>query len=131
MPLIVHTREAEEDTVEILTGRTRECVECFIALRDRSLSRMRRWHGSADLVLRRGDVQEFGSTAGGSEPESPLDRILVETDQPVPCAGTLSRPRNEPAYVRQTAATLAALHDVAIEEVGAQTSANFMRLFSI
>jgi TatD DNase family protein len=59
----------------------------------------------------------------------PLDRLLVETDSPylapIPYRG---RP-NEPAYVTHTAATVAGLKDVSRDELAAQTTANFFRLF--
>jgi TatD DNase family protein len=66
-----------------------------------------------------------------SAKEVPLDRILIETDcpflAPVPYRGK----RNEPAYVIEVARQLAELKGVTPEEIGAQTSNNFRRLFSL
>jgi TatD DNase family protein len=61
----------------------------------------------------------------------PRDRLLIETDAPwlapVPHRGR----ENQPAYVRETALRLAEIRGVTLEEVAAQTSANFRRLFSV
>jgi TatD DNase family protein len=66
-----------------------------------------------------------------SAKEVPLDRILIETDcpflAPVPYRGK----RNEPAYVIEVARQLAALKGLTPEEIGAQTTANFRRFFSL
>jgi TatD DNase family protein len=63
--------------------------------------------------------------------EVPFDRILIETDcpylAPVPHRGK----RNEPAFVKQTAAKLGELRGVSMEEIGEQTSRNFYKFFKI
>jgi TatD DNase family protein len=60
----------------------------------------------------------------------PADRILVETDAPYLAPGPYRGKRNEPAYVVETARVLAAIRDVAPEEIARQTSDNFFRLFA-
>ena len=66
-----------------------------------------------------------------SAKEVPLDRILIETDcpflAPVPYRGK----RNEPAYVIEVARQLAELKGLTREEIGAQTTSNLRRLFSL
>jgi TatD DNase family protein len=62
--------------------------------------------------------------------ELPIDRILVETDAPYLAPGKYRGKRNEPAYVTETAATLAGIHGVTQEEIARQTTENFFRLFS-
>lgn len=61
----------------------------------------------------------------------PLDCVLVETDAPFLAPNTLRGKRNEPAYVTQTAQTIADLHKVSADEIAAATSRNFCRLFNI
>jgi TatD DNase family protein len=132
LPLIVHTREAEADTYEILAdemgkGRFPALIHCFTASRD-----------FADKVLALGlyisisgivtfknakDLQEAAKTI-------PSDRLLIETDSPflapVPHRG---RPC-EPAFVADTARFLADLRGEPVEQLAATTSANFHTLFA-
>jgi len=61
----------------------------------------------------------------------PLDCVLVETDAPWLAPADLRGKRNEPAYVRQTAATMAELHKVSPEEIAEATTKNFIRLFKL
>ena len=60
----------------------------------------------------------------------PLDRLLVETDSPYLAPVPYRGKRNEPAFVRATAAAVAALKGVETEALAAATTANFFRLFS-
>jgi TatD DNase family protein len=61
---------------------------------------------------------------------APADRILIETDAPFLAPIPHRGQRNEPALIAHTAAALATLRDVPVEELAAQTTANFQRLFS-
>jgi TatD DNase family protein len=132
LPLIVHTRDAEDDTYDILAeemgkGRYPALIHCFTASRE-----------FADKVLALGlyvsisgivtfknarDLQETAKAI-------PLDRLLIETDSPylapVPHRG---RPC-EPAFVADTARFLAALRGEPLEVLAQATSANFRRLFA-
>ncbi len=60
----------------------------------------------------------------------PADRYLVETDAPYLAPVPHRGQSNEPAFVAHTAARVAEVRDVPLEEVGAETTANFFRLFS-
>ncbi|MBS3913442.1 MAG: TatD family hydrolase [Bacteroidetes bacterium] len=64
-------------------------------------------------------------------PQIPLDRIILETDAPYLAPVPFRGKRNEPAYVWQVAKTLAEITGVKMEEIGAQTSLNAARLFSL
>lgn len=129
-PLIVHTREAAQDTIDILRDEHAERVggvmHCFsedwaIAKQALALGFYISFSGivtfkSADMLRQ---VAE----------KVPADRILIETDAPylapVPHRGRT----NEPAYVRLVADFLAKLRGVSYDDLAAQTTANFFRLF--
>jgi TatD DNase family protein len=131
LPLIVHTREAEQDTAEILGGAVREggvagVLHCFT--------------GSAELARKALDLGFFVSLSGivtfknaadlqQTARRLPLDSLLVETDAPVlapvPNRGKVC----EPAFVADTASFVAELRGEAAEELGEATTANFYRLF--
>ena len=61
--------------------------------------------------------------------ELPADRILVETDAPYLAPGKFRGKRNEPSYVVETAKVLAETRGVSLDQVAAETSDNFFRLF--
>lgn len=61
----------------------------------------------------------------------PLESILVETDAPYLAPNALRGKRNEPAFVAQTAQTVADLHHVSAEEIATATTRNFCRLFNL
>ncbi len=132
LPLIVHTRDAEDDTWSILAeemgkGRYPALIHCFTAGQD-----------FADKVLELGlyvsisgivtfknarDLQEVAKSI-------PLDRLLIETDSPF-LAPVPHRGRQcEPAFVADTARFLAALRGEPLETLAAATSANFHALFA-
>ena len=133
LPVIIHTREAEAETIEILKsdydGADRRGVfHCF--------------SGSEDLARRALEVGFMISFSGivtfkkADELRNiarlvPLDRLLIETDcpylTPVPYRGK----RNEPAYVVEVARCLAGLHGLEIEQLAHVTTENFMRFFSL
>lgn len=131
LPIVVHTRDAEEDTAEILADEMEQgafpgLIHCFTA--------------SAEFARRVLDLGMSISLSGivtfknarelqDVAREVPHDRLLVETDSPflapVPHRG---RPC-EPAFVRDTAEFVARLRGVEPEELAATTSRNFFRLF--
>jgi TatD DNase family protein len=131
LPLIVHTRDAEEDTYDILAeemgkGAYPALIHCFTASGD-----------FADKVLALGlyiSISGIVTFRNAKELQAaakaiPLDRLLIETDSPflapVPHRG---RPC-EPAFVADTARFLADLREEPLETLAEATSANFYRLF--
>jgi TatD DNase family protein len=132
LPLVIHSREADTDVAKILAEEMRAgafsaVLHCFT--------------GSRELALRAVELGLYISFTGiltfkNSEPlraiaaELPAERILVETDAPYLAPGKFRGKRNEPAYVVETAATLAQTRGVAREAIAAQTTDNFFRLFS-
>jgi TatD DNase family protein len=129
LPVIIHTRDADDDTIALLKLETpsRGVIHCFT-----SGDRL------ADFVLDIGFYISFSGivTFPKAEPLAkvarriPVDHMLVETDcpylAPVPHRGK----RNEPSFVTDTARFIAELRGIAADEVAMQTSANFERLFA-
>jgi TatD DNase family protein len=130
LPVVIHTREAEEDTVNILRdegkGDVTGVLHCF--------------SGSADLARAGLELGFYISFAGmltfnnaGPLRETarvvPLDRVMTETDSPFLAPVPHRGKRNEPAFVMHVVAALAQLHAIDVGEVDRQTTANFHRLF--
>lgn len=131
LPMIVHTRDAEEDTYKIMEeghqGKLRGVMHCFSGSQ---------W--LADKALELGFYISFSGIITFKKAEElrqvaknvPLDRVLVETDAPflapVPYRGKV----NEPAYVVKTGEFIADLYGVTPEEFAKITTDNFFRLFN-
>ena len=132
LPLVVHTRDAEDDTAEILArevgnGGVTGVLHCFT--------------GSAKLARKALDLGFYVSISGivtfknaqdlqATAKTIPQARLLVETDSPflapVPNRGKTC----EPAFVADTAAFLSDLRDEPLDELAEATTANFFKLFS-
>lgn len=133
LPVIVHTRAADEDTVQLVDEALKEqpsltgLIHCF------STSRMlaeemiaRGFYISLSGILTFKKAQELQEIAA----DLPLERLLVETDAPYLAPVPYRGKRNEPAHTRHTLAFLAALKGVSEEEAARTTTANFFRLFT-
>ena len=128
LPLIIHTRAAEEDTIRLLReeGAQKGVIHCFSS---------NRW--LAEQALDLGFLISFSGIVtfkNATEIQDvarivPLDRMLVETDAPYLAPVPNRGKRNEPAFVAHTAAYLAELKAVPLAELAAWTTANFFRLF--
>jgi TatD DNase family protein len=128
LPVIVHTRAAEADTLELMTTASSVIgvLHCFTeswTMAERALDLGYYISISGIVTFRNGEnVREVARRV-------PDDRLLVETDAPwlapVPHRGR----ENEPAFVRDTAAYLAELRGVTLEELTGATGDNFFRLF--
>ena len=132
LPIIVHTRDAEEDTHKILAdemgkGAYTGVIHCFTASAEfgRKALDLGLYISISGIVTFKNakDLQAAARTV-------PLDRLLIETDSPflapVPHRG---RPC-EPAYVADTARFLAELRGETLEQLSSATSANFRALFA-
>jgi len=133
LPLIVHTRDADVDTMDILEAEFREngpfsgLIHCFSTsgeLAERALAIGFYLSFSGIVTFRR--AEEIQSVARSL----PLDRLLVETDAPYLAPVPNRGKRNEPAFVRDTAAFVAELRETTFEALAAATTENFYRLFS-
>lgn len=132
LPLIVHARDADTDTAQILEnemaiGTYPGLIHCFTA--------------GPELARRALDMGFYISISGIATFKNaqnlrdviktiPLDRLLVETDAPYLAPMPHRGKRNEPSFVSHTAARLAELFDISAEDFATQTTQNFFRLFT-
>lgn len=129
-PLIIHTREAAQDTLRIMQEEGADKIggvmHCFTENLEVAQAAI-----GMNFYISFSGIVTFKNAAVIKEVarQIPLDRILIETDAPylapVPHRGKL----NEPAYVKHVAEEIARLRGISLEEVGNATSANFARLF--
>lgn len=132
LPLIIHSRDADEDMARILTEEHRAgpfaCVlHCFS-----SGARLAEEALSLGFFLSMSGIATFKKSQELRDifAAAPLDRILVETDSPYLAPQPKRGKRNEPAYTAMTARTGAEIYGLSTEDFAAATTANFDRLFS-
>ncbi len=132
LPLEIHTRDADTDTLAILRdehakGAFPAVLHCFTGGRDLAM-------GAVDLGL----YVSFSGVVTFKKSEAlreiacalPLERILVETDAPYLAPDPFRGKRNEPAHTVLTAQALAAARGLTYEEFAAATTENFFRLYT-
>ncbi len=130
LPVIIHSREAKQDTLDILreSGVERGVLHCF--------------SGDMDMALQAMAMGFYISIAGpvtfkkaGNLHEAaraiPDDFLLIETDAPYLAPEPFRGKRNEPAYLLHTAKAIAGLRGVTLEDVARITTLNAKRLFGI
>ena len=132
LPLVIHTREADDDTARILEEATGQgafpaVLHCFTGGRDLAQRAV-----ALGLFVSFTGILTFKNSAAlrAIAAELPADRILIETDAPYLAPGRFRGKRNEPAYVVEVAKVLAECRGVSFDEIARQTSENFFRLFS-
>jgi TatD DNase family protein len=132
LPLVIHAREADDDVAAILEAETGKgafpaVLHCFSSGR-----------GLAERGIALGHYVSFSGILTFKNSQAirdiakdlPADRILVETDAPYLAPPPHRGKRNEPAFVVETAAVLAAVRGVSREAIAEQTTENFHRLFA-
>jgi TatD DNase family protein len=129
LPVIIHTRDADDDTERLL----REIppwggvIHCFT-----SGEKLANYALDAGLLISFSGIVTFPKSQALARiaTDIPLDRFLVETDcpylAPVPNRGK----RNEPAFVAETAKFIAVARGISVEELAEATSANFLGVFA-
>jgi len=132
LPLVIHTREADEDTAQILEdemgkGPFPAVLHCYTGgaeLARRAVA-LGCYIGFTGIVTFKnsGDLREIAKNV-------PADRFLIETDSPYLAPLPYRGKRNEPAYVVEVAKTLAVVRGVSVDEIARQTTENFFKLFS-
>jgi TatD DNase family protein len=132
LPLVVHTREAEEDTARILgeeqeKGAFAGVLHCFSSTRELAERAIEMGlYISFSGVVTFKKTEELRATAA----VLPLDRILVETDAPYLAPVPKRGKRNEPSYVAYTANEVARARAMDAGALGEATTDNFFRLFT-
>jgi TatD DNase family protein len=134
LPIIIHSREADDETVEILTG---ECnypefrggiMHCFGGTPEMAQALM----SLGFMISLAGNVTfKKAENLRDAAKVVPLDKLLIETDcpylTPVPFRGK----RNEPMYVVETAKFLADFYEIELELLARQTTGNFYEFFHL
>ncbi len=130
LPVVIHTREADDDTIAILAeeggGRIRGVLHCFTggpALARAGLDLG--LHISLAGIITFPKAEELRQTVRAV----PLDRLLAETDSPFLAPVPYRGKRNEPAHVTRVVDALATLHGVPPEQMASATTTNFLALF--
>lgn len=129
-PLIIHTRNAAEDTLRIMREENAQQVggvmHCFTESLDVAMQAI-----ALGFYISFSGIVTFKNAAALKEvaKQVPLDRILVETDSPYLAPIPHRGKTNQPAYVKYVAEEIARLRGISLEEVTAATTENFFRLF--
>ena len=132
LPLVIHSRAADEDMAQILEEESGKgafpfVLHCFsssaeLARRGLALGGYLSFSG----IITFKNAEEIREVAGFA----PADRILVETDAPYLAPVPHRGQSNEPSFVRHTAERLAEVRGVSLEQLAADTTANFANLFA-
>ena len=130
LPLIVHTRAAKEDTIQIMKEEGAEQVGGVMHCFTEDLAMAKQALDMNFYVSFSGIITFKNATAiQGVAKAIPLDRLLIEPDSPYLAPDPHRGKPNEPAYVHYTAAYLAQLHQTTLENMAEQTTRNFFTVF--
>lgn len=131
LPVVIHNRSSTADMLSLLTrsqdGRLRPVWHCFNGSLDEGKKAI-----DLGAYLGIGGVLTFKNAGvDRTVAQLPLDRLILETDapylSPVPYRGK----RNEPAYLEKTAARLAQIHDIEVQEVNEKTTETAKQIFDL
>lgn len=132
LPLIVHTRDADRDTIDVLRAAMAEApftgvIHCYSSSPELGLAAV-----EMGLYLGVGGILTFkrSDELRATVRDLPLDRLLLETDAPYLAPQPFRGKRNEPAYVAHVATTLAEVKGLPVTEIARATTDNFFRLFT-
>lgn len=130
LPLIVHSREAQEDTMTILSEQKvdRGALHCFsgdMAMAEKAMSLGLYISFAGPVTFKKAlQLKEIARII-------PDDYLLIETDAPYLSPEPFRGKRNEPAYLRHTAEHIASLRGISTEDIARITTLNAKRLFGI
>ena len=131
-PLVIHTRAAADDTIAVMreehAGEAGGVMHCFTETWDVAQQALDLgFHVSFSGIVTFRNAAELKEVAK----RVPLDRMLIETDSPFLAPVPYRGRRNEPAYVKEVARQIGEVRGISTEEIGARTSENFRRFFSL
>jgi len=132
LPLIIHTRDAEDDTIAMLEEKMKSAPYSAVLHCFSGSDKLAKAGLELGMYLSASGIITF-KTAEALRAvfrDVPLDRLLVETDSPYLAPVPYRGKRNEPSYVVHTAVVLAELKGVSVEEIARVTTENFFRLFA-
>ncbi|WP_410520620.1 TatD family hydrolase [Candidatus Tisiphia endosymbiont of Piscicola geometra] len=132
LPIIVHTREAEEDTIDILSSEMQNApftglIHCFTSSKHLAKKML-----DLGMYISVAGIVTFKNAASLQDIVRyiPLDRLLIETDSPYLAPVPMRGKQNEPAFVKYVAEKIAEIKETNLETVASGTSKNFMSLFT-
>ncbi len=134
LPIIIHSRDADDETVEVLTAECSDenfrggVMHCFGGTA-----------AMAEALMKIGFFISFAGNVTFKKAENlreaarvvPLDKLLVETDCPFLSPAPFRGKRNEPMFVVETAKFLAEFYAIKLEELANQTTRNFLDFFKV
>ncbi|MDQ3710879.1 MAG: TatD family hydrolase [Acidobacteriota bacterium] len=134
LPIIIHSRDADDETVEILT---QECGS-----EDFRGGIMHCFGGTAEMaerLMNMGFLISFAGNVTFKKADNlrdaarivPLDKLLIETDAPYLAPIPFRGKRNEPSFVVETAKFLADFYELEVEQLAKQTTQNFLDFFKL
>ncbi|MBU1178412.1 TatD family hydrolase [Patescibacteria group bacterium] len=134
LPVILHCRDAYEEMIEILKsdgavkGKARGVVHCFLGNKEiaRQLVDLGYYLSFTGIITFKNATDTLPIVA-----ETPLERIMVETDCPYLAPEPNRGKRNEPAYVRQVAEQVASTKEVGMDKIEEATTNNAINLFNL
>jgi TatD DNase family protein len=129
LPLIVHTRDADPETIDILREERPPSgvIHCFSTGRELAEAALEMgFHISLSGIVTFKAAEALRAIVR----DLPLDRLLIETDAPYLAPVPMRGKTNEPAFITHTAVAVAALKGVPVEELAQRTAENFFRLFA-
>jgi TatD DNase family protein len=130
LPLIIHTRSAQEDTIKIMkdekASKAGGVMHCFTESYDMAKKAIdQNFYISFSGIITFKNAQDLRDTVK----KVPLDRILIETDSPYLAPVPNRGKTNEPSNVFFVAEKIAEIKNISVEEVAAITTENFKKLF--
>jgi TatD DNase family protein len=130
LPVIIHTRDAREDTLDLIreygNAETAGVLHCFTESWDMARSAM-----DLNYYISISGIVTFRNAENVRDVvrKMPLDRLLIETDSPYLAPVPHRGKPNQPAYVREVAEYVADVKGLSLEELAERTTENFYRLF--
>ena len=130
MPLIIHSRDAEDETYQILKNHEKDnlkiLMHCFTGSKKfaNKLLELNSYFSASGIITFKNsiDLQETFKTI-------PLDNLLIETDSPFLAPVPNRGKKNEPSFIKYTAEKLAEIKNISFAEISSKTTNNFNKLF--